>query len=195
MSRAASARSFAREITFALGASLVTAAAGAALGFVLQPATVVRTIAAALGIACLLRALGQGSAGSGRLTAIAVFAAGTALAWMLAPTLAAFIGIELAMLWLARALVLYTSLREAALDLGVFATGAAFAVWAAARTGSLALAVWCLLLAVALTACLPAVRWQSTGAQRAAPDDSSRDFGEALKAAEAALARLAAGQR
>ena len=72
-------------------------------------------------------------------------------------------------------------------DLGLSALGAAFAAWAAQRSGSAWLALWCFFLVQAFHVCIPAHRWRARQRASTPTDDA---FSRAHRAAEAAVRRL-----
>lgn len=177
-----SARSFLPEAGFALATSVIAAAAATALGFVLPPPVLARTIVAGVAGACVLRAVGHSQRRTGAVTTVAGWLAGTALAWLLAPTFALFVAIEIGLTWLARAVHVCSRTQIAVADLGLTVAGVCLGVWAGSRTGSTLLAVWCPLLALAFATLVPRRR-------RPAPDSG---FAAALATAEQALERMAA---
>ena len=73
-----------------------------------------------------------------------------------------------AAVWLVRSLYYYSGLLPALADLGVTALGAAFAVWAAQRSDSAWLALWCFFLVQAFHVLIPASLTQRGGAADAA---------------------------
>jgi hypothetical protein len=79
----------------------------------------------------------------------------------------------------------------ALLDLGLSALGLAFAVWAASRSGSPLLALWCFFLVQALHVCVPAVLAEKTAAPA---NDEEQAFNRAHRAAEAAVRRMSAAR-
>ncbi len=70
--------------------------------------------------------------------------------------------------------------------------GAAFAVWAAQRSGSAWLALWCFFLVQAFHVLIPATLTQT---RQAAPDAADDAFARAHRAAEAAVRRLSSSTR
>jgi hypothetical protein len=71
--------------------------------------------------------------------------------------------------------------------LGFCAIGFAAAVWAAERSGSLFLALWCFFLAQALV--LPVLRYRANGGDKTPPDERET-FRRAYRSAESALRRM-----
>jgi hypothetical protein len=94
--------------------------------------------------------------------------------------------------WLVRSLYHYSSLLPALADLVVSLLGAAFAAWAAQRSGSAWLALWCFFLAQAFHALIP-----PTLAKRgdAGADGAEDAFARAHRAAESAVRRLSSTAR
>ena len=91
-----------------------------------------------------------------------------------------------------RSLYYYSGLLPALADLGVSVLGAAFAAWAAQRSGSAWLVLWCFFLVQAFHVLIPA---SLTQRGRAAPDPADDAFARAHRAAEAAVRRLSSSTR
>jgi len=113
------------------------------------------------------------------------------LAWMLisagsAPVLglAEFALLQIALLWLLRALYLHGGVLAALLDLGLTLCAAGVAVWAAG-TGSIFLMVWSFLLVQGLALLVP-----QAAAEAVPNDNGSDDFDRAREQARAALKTL-----
>jgi hypothetical protein len=85
-----------------------------------------------------------------------------------------------------RSLYHYSGLPPALADFGLSLLGAAFAVWAAQRSGSAWLALWCFFLVQAFHALIPPTLARGS----AAPDAADDGFARAHRAAEAAVRRL-----
>ena len=186
--------------TPSLGSGLVAALAlstcGAALLAALSPwlgaSTALRAVIALLGFSYVLYAIARSGERVGRLTTVACWVVAAVGAWLLDPPLAGYVLAHLGGLWLARALYYYSGLLSALADLALAALGAAFAVWAAQRSGSAWLALWCFFLVQALHVLIP----RSLMARSAAALEGSGDaFARAHRAAEAAVRRLTAAAR
>lgn len=201
--------SFLREAVVGLAMSAAAAATGSTLMLVADTDTATRVVVAGLGLTYLLRLLGRSSERTGRSVTVAVWAGAAAVAWVADPGLPAYVALHVSMLWLARSLYGYTNLVEAALDLGLTALAACFAVWAAVRADSLFLTVWCFFVLQALHVSIPALaerlsvgagaadgRADAAGDGRAGAADfdaaaANRRFAHAWRAADEALRRMA----
>ena len=186
--------SFLREAAFGFVVSVIAAALATTLAFVLPVGLTARALVAGLGLTLVLRTLAQSGEKSGRIVTMALWFAAAAAAWLSGIGFAAYVALHLLIAWLVRALYLRSRLTEAALDLGLAVLAASFAIFAAQRTGSVFLASWSFLLVHALGAGVPAV----ARVGRVAPEDTTpvkdpnADFDQAAKAADEALARIAA---
>ena len=187
---------FMGEVVFGLGLSLVTAAVAVTLSFVMPAELVARLIIAALGLTVVLRAMARSDERTGRVVAVAVWAAVTAGAWFAGIGLPAFLIVQATMVWLARSLFCYSRLVEAAFDLALTLLAVSFAVFAAVRTESVFLASWCFLLVQAFHVSVPALAARCTepGERELPVGDPNRGFADAFRAADEALHRIA-GQR
>jgi hypothetical protein len=179
--------------TASLGAGLVAAlvlsACGAALLAALPAfvshATAQRAVVALLGFAYVLYTIGRSGERVGRLTTVACWLVVAGGAWLVGLPLAGYVLVHIGLVWLVRSLYYYSGLLPALADLGVSVLGAAFAAWAAQRSGSAWLVLWCFFLVQAFHILIPASL--PRGAARATPDDA---FLRAQRAAEAAVRRL-----
>jgi hypothetical protein len=98
--------------------------------------------------------------------------------------------VHVGLIWLVRSLYFYSGVLPALADLGLSVLGAAFAVWAAQRSGSAMLAFWCFFLVQAFHVLLP-----TAIAERGQPaDDADLKFNRAHTAAEGAIRRLSTGR-
>ena len=178
-----------RGIVVALAASLCGAALLAALPALFGAAAAARIVIALLGLGYVVYVLADSAERTGRVTTVVVWTAAAAGTWLVEPPLGAYALLHIGMIWLIRSLYRYSSILSALADLALTALAAAFAVWAAARSGSPWLALWCFFLVQAFHAWLPA----SLGAKgpRSARTDDGASFERAHRAAEAALRRLA----
>lgn len=179
-----------------LGAALVLSACGAALLAVMTPlfgfATALRAVIALLGLAYVLYAVGRSGERVGRVTTIVGWIAIASAAWLAGLPLAGFVLVHLGLVWLVRSLYYYSGLLPALADLGVTALGAAFAVWAAQRSESAWLVLWCFFLVQAFHVLIPA---SLTRRDKAALDSGDDAFARAHRAAEAAVRRLSSSTR
>jgi hypothetical protein len=179
-----------------LGAALVLSVAGAAVLAALTPwlggAAAVRSVIALLGLAYVLYVIGRSGERVGRITTIVGWCLVASVAWFAGLPLVAYVLVHVGLVWLVRSLYHYSSLLPALADLVVSLLGAAFAAWAAQRSGSAWLALWCFFLAQAFHALIP-----PTLAKRgdAGADGAEDAFARAHRAAESAVRRLSSTAR
>lgn len=197
MRRGAGLPSLGQGTAAALVLSLCGAASLAVLAPLLGAAAALRAVIAVLGLAYVLYLLGRAEGRVGRATTLAVWSVASAAAWMSAPPLGAYLLLHVGMVSAVRALYFRRGPLPALADLGLGLLGAAFGVWAGARTGGLLLAFWCFFLVQAFSVSIPAAagpaRPGAADADRGAPTlDASAAFDRAHRAALAALRRLAA---
>ncbi len=179
------------SLSAGIGVAFVASACGAALIAALAPwlggGTAVRAVVALLGFAYVLYAIASSRERVGRITTVACWLAIACGAWLLSPPLAGYVLLHVGLVWLVRSLYFYSGLVPALADLGLSLLSAAFAAWAAQRSGSAWLALWCFFLAQAFHVLIPASLMQSG---KAAPDTADDAFARAHRAAEAAVRRL-----
>jgi len=187
MSRASRKPTLLRGIGVALVLSVGGAALIATLPALVGTSAAIRVVVAVLALAYVLYVLVDSAERTGRTTTAVVSAGVAVAAWIANPPLGVYVLLHVALIWVVRALYRYSSVLSALADLALTALAAAFAVWAAARTGSAWLALWCFFLVQAFHAWLPETL------RGRVPRDSHRgdDFERARRAAEAALRRLA----
>lgn len=107
--------------------------------------------------------------------------------------LAGYVLLHAALLWLVRAVRCYSGPLPALADLGLTVGGVALGAWAAVRSGSPLLALWCFFLPQALTALLPA-SFLGDARTRFSELADEDPFDRAHRAAESALSRLPAAR-
>jgi len=177
-----------------LGAAFVLSACGAALLAVLAPwlgqAPSLRLVIALLGFAYVSYAIGRSGERIGRITTIAAWLVIASAAWFLHLPLVGYVMTHVALAWLVRSLYYYSGVLPALADLGLCMLGAAFAAWAAQRSGSAWLALWCFFLVQSFHALIPASLTRSAASEP--PDDA---FLRAHRAAEVAVRRLSSSTR
>jgi len=169
--------------------AVLASLAGGALYWLLRlvvatPEALAATLAG-LGLGYLLYLLRRAAERVGRITAISIWIVATGACAALAPEL--LLPLQLALIWLVRALYLQPGLLAAAADLGLLSLGLGAALWALSSTGSLAVALWSFFLVQAL---FPAAAdlLQPRLAGTPEPDDR---FARAERRASACLRRLA----
>jgi len=179
----------------ALGAALVFSIGGAAvlaaLGPLVGTGTALRIVIALLGLAYVLYLVARSGERVGRITTIAVWIAGACIAWFAGLPFVAYALVHLGLVWLVRSLYYYSGLLPALADFGLCLLGAAFAAWAAQRSGSAWLAFWCFFLAQAFHLLIPASLNERSGNATDATDDA---FTRAHRAAESAVRRLSSAR-
>jgi hypothetical protein len=179
----------------ALGAAFVLSLCGAAVLAALTPltgtGTALRAVIALLGLAYALYLMATSGERVGRVTTAALWTAAASFAWFLGLPLVAYALVHVALVWLVRSLYCYSGVLPALADFGLSLLGAAFAVWAAQRSGGAWLAFWCFFLLQAFHVLIP----PSLGAHASHSADTTDDaFARAQRAADAAVRRLSAVQ-
>ncbi len=179
-----------------LVAALVLSAGGAALLSAMTPlfgfATTLHAVIAILGLAYVLYAVSRSGERIGRIATIAGWIVIASAAWLLGLPLAAYVLMHVGLVWLVRSLYYYSGLVPALVDLGLTVLGAAFAVWAAQRSESAWLVLWCFFLVQAFHVLIPA---SMTRRDKGALDSRDDAFARAHRAAEAAVRRLSTSPR
>ncbi|HVS22652.1 MAG TPA: hypothetical protein VMU03_02920 [Gammaproteobacteria bacterium] len=158
----------------------------AALGPLVGPGTALRAVIALVAFAYVLYLVARSGERAGRIATLAcwlVAALGTLVAGLPFPV---YVLVHVGLVWLVRSLYYYSGVLPALADLGVSVLGAAFAVWAAQRSGSAWLSFWCFFLAQAFHVLIPA------GLMGRAPHDGDAHdaFNRAQRTAEEAIRRL-----
>jgi hypothetical protein len=179
----------------ALGAAFVFSLCGAAVLAALSPfagtAGALRAVIALLGFAYVLFLMATSGERVGRVTTVALWTVAASFAWFLSLPLVAYLLLHVALVWLVRSLYCYAGVLPALADFGLSLLGAAFAVWAAQRSGGAWLAFWCFFLVQAFHVLIPPALG---GRADSSPDASDDAFIRAHRAAEAAIRRLSAAQ-
>jgi len=182
------------SLAYGIGVAVVLAFAGSALfaGLTmwLTPHAALRWVATLLAAGYGLYLLASTAQRTGRITAVACWCAGAVFIATFVDSLALFLIAHTAMIWLLRTLYFHSSIIAALADLGLSALALAAAVWAAASSASVWLAIWCLFLTQALFVLLPRLSPSSTR-----DEGNNSDFERARRSADAALRRLAAMNR
>jgi hypothetical protein len=180
-----------------LGAAFVLSVAGAAVLTALAPwlgaATSLRAVIALLGFAYVLYVIGRSGERVGRITTVVSWVVVASIAWLAGLPLVAYVLLHIGLVWLVRSLYHYSGLLPALADLGVSLLGAAFAAWAAQRSGSAWLALWCFFLVQAFHALIPPALARRGDTNAA--DDTEDAFSRAHRTAESAVRRLSGAAR
>jgi hypothetical protein len=137
----------------------------------------------------VLYVLGKSDERVGRVTTVVAWTVAAALAWASGIPFVGYVLVHVGLIWLVRSLYFYSGVLPALADLGLSVLGAAFAVWAAHRSGSAMLAFWCFFLVQAFHVLLPA----AIAERGQLADDADLKFNRAHTAAEAAIRRLSTG--
>jgi hypothetical protein len=176
-----------------IAAALVLALAGAAVLAALAPlvgsSTALRAVVALLGFGYLLYLLGSSGERVGRITVVLLWTVVAAVAWAAALPIVPYVLLHVGLVWLVRSLYFHSGLLAALADLGLTLLGVAFASWAASRSGSAALALWCFFLVQAFHVSIPAAL--ATDRERGGRD-AHDPFRRAQQAAESAIRRMSA---
>jgi len=182
----------ARRPSFArgLGVAFVLALAGGAVLAALVPwlglGTALRAVVALVGFAYVLYVIGSSGERVGRITTIACWSVVAIGAWVVGLPFVGYVLVHLGLVWLVRSLYHYSGVLPALADLALSLLGAAFGAWAAQRTGSAGLALWCFFLVQAFHALIPATLLKR-GPSAPETEDA---FAHAHRVAEAAVRRL-----
>lgn len=179
--------SFFEGVALAFGLSLLGSLAYGALDLVLPTGLVLPLVVAGLSLAYLLYLLNRSPERVGRLTTLAVWFALATAVWLWPLSLPLYVLVHLGMLWLIRSLYFHGSLLAAMADLMLNGLALIAGLWAARQTGSLFASLWCFFLVQAL---FSFIRSRIPGGRNTAEPTSEDRFGQAHRAAEAALRRL-----
>jgi hypothetical protein len=177
---------FLEGVVVAVVASLAGGALYRLLAALLGAPDALTSTAAAVGLGYLLYLLQRSDEPAGRISTVLVWLATTAACSVLSPGLV--LPVQLALVWVVRALYHQPGLIAAAADLGLVLLGLGAALWALTGTGSLAAALWCFFLVQALFSAIPSPR-----PSRAVPGPDDR-FGNAERSAARILRRRHAGR-
>jgi len=182
-----------RPLLHGVVAAFALSLAGAGLLFalteVIDADTALRVVVALLGLGYLLYSITRSPERTGRVTVVVLWLSASVSLWLAAPPAGVYVLLHVGMIWLVRSLYHHSSAVTAVADLGLTLLAAAFATWAANRTGSAWLALWCFFLVQAFFVLLPTPRGARRCAQPAAEDGVA--FERAHRAAEAAVRRMA----
>lgn len=179
---------FIEGVGVAIAGSLFGGLLLATLATVLPTGIAVRAAITGLGLAYLLYLIRRSGRAIGRVTAIAAWLLGAALAWVLDLGLLSTLAAQLGLLWLLRVWFFHGGPLGATADLALVAFGVLAAGWAWLQTGGVVAALWSFFLVQALFGAIPGQRG-THGDRRAADTDTDR-FQHAYRVAEAAVGRL-----
>ena len=189
-------KGFLGEVVFGFSVSLIAAAVALTLSFLFPAELIARIVVAGIGLAIVVRAIARSDEKTGRVVTLVVWLVATAAIWLAGTGLATFIIVQLTLAWLVRSLFFYSRFIEAGLDFALALLATSFAIFAAVRTESVFLAVWCFLLVQAMHVAIPGLvsSWTASKEKEMPFGDANRGFADAFKAADEALHRIA-GQR
>lgn len=184
--RSASRPSFGASLGVGLILSLCGAAALSVLGPMLFTGYALRAVIAIVAFAYVLYLIGKSGERVGRVTTLVCWLAVALGAAVAGLPLGAYVLVHVGLIWLVRSLYYYAGLLPALADFGLGLLGVVFAVWAAQRTDSAWLALWCFFLTQSFHVLIP--QSLSTRASPARGDDDA--FNRAHRTAEDAIHRL-----
>ena len=181
--------SFLHGVAIALASAVVGSVTMFTLAGVLAGPLLLRLIVAALGLGYVLYTLLSTGVRVGKVSALLVWSGFTAVTLLLDAPLFAHLCTQVGLIWLLRALCVHRSVLPALVDLVLCTSSVAVAVWAAERTGSVFMAIWCLLLVQAAYVAIPR---RASSLQRAEMSFRNPDerFVRAHRNAQAAVRRL-----
>ncbi len=181
--------SFLEGTAVALIAGLGGSILYAALTTVFPEEGVLRLLIAGMGLAYLFYLFRRSPERVGRMVTLGLWALAAGFGWLTAPPLELYVLLHCGLVWIIRSLYFYSGVLPALLDLGLNGLALAAAVWAAVRTDSLFLVIWCFFLVQALYVSIPPDLGRSS---TAAPTREGREdrFQQAYRVAEYALRRL-----
>lgn len=173
-----------------LGVGLILSLCGAAALSVLAPmffaGYALRAVVAVVAFAYVLYLIGKSGERVGRVTTVVCWlgvALGAAAAGL---PLGAYVLVHVGLIWLVRSLYYYSGVLPALADFGLGLLGVVFAVWAAQRTGSAWLALWCFFLTQSFHVLIP----RSLGSRGGEAGGVEDAFNRAHRMAEEAIRRL-----
>ena len=177
---------FMEGVTVALAASLLGSVLTTSFTSFSGSGWVPRLLIAALGFGYIVYLLGRSHERVGRITTLAIWATLAGTIWLLEPSLPTYVVMHIGLIWLVRSLYFYSSMFSAFIDLGLNGLSLAAAIWAAHRTGSTFLSIWCFFLIQALFVYIPT----SMSRQGHADLEAEHRFERAYQAAETALRKF-----
>ena len=184
--RSAPRSSFGASLVAGFALSVCGAAVLAALGPLVGVGTALRAVIALVAFAYVLYLVGKSGERVGRVATLACWLVAALCLGLAGLPFVAYVLVHVGLIWLVRSLYYYSGVVPALADLGLSVLGAAFAVWAAQRSGSAWLSFWCFFLAQSFYVLIP-----DSLMRRGARDDRADDaFNRAQRTAEEAIRRL-----
>lgn len=180
---------FMEGVAVALVASLGGSILYSALTTVFPADSVLRLLIAGMGLAYVLYLLSRSRERIGRVVTVGLWALAAGVGWLSSPPLELYVLLHGGLIWIIRSLYFCSGVLPALADLGLNGLALAAAVWAAVRSDSVVLIIWCFFLVQALYVAIPPnlSRKPANGPARAPQEDR---FQQAHRVAEAALRRL-----
>jgi hypothetical protein len=169
-------------------ASVLGSVTFVALRLVFPSETAWALLIALLGLGYTVYLLGRSAERVGRLSTLLFCLIAAGAVWLWSPILPIYLLFYVGLVWLVRSLYFHADLLGALADFGLNGLALATALWAADRTGSLFLSLWCFFLVQALFVAIPA--WTRKPGQPAQAGSTEDNFQQAHRAAEAALRRI-----
>ena len=188
-------KAFVKRPGFVEGAGVALAAALASSAIMLVFAGIVAgplllsALVAALGLGYVLYLLVRSNTRVGKVSTMLVWALVTGVTLALNPPLLVHLCTQVGLVWLLRAFCVHRSVLPALADLVLCTLSVAVAVWAAERTGSVFMVIWCLLLVQAAYVAIPRRHRAVAHSQPSRSSDDER-FAQAHRMADVALRRL-----
>ena len=181
--------SFIEGVGVAIALSVTASVAFHALGWIAPGAWALHLLIAAVALGYVVYLLMRSPGRVGRISTLGLWAIATLATLSIEPSLALHLLVQVGLVWLIRSLYFYSSVLAALADLGLSGLGLSAALWAAERSGSLFLSLWCLLLVQALFVAIPPhLRRKRTQIQPQSETDER--FERAHRTADNALRRL-----
>ena len=178
--------SFGASLTAGFALAVCGAAVLAALAPLVGGGTGLRAVIALVAFAYVLYLVGKSGEPVGRVATLACWLVAALCAGVAGLPFAAYVLVHVGLVWLVRSLYYYSGVLPALADLGLSVLGAAFAVWAAQRSGSAWLSFWCFFLAQSFHVLIP----NALAGRGARGGDADDAFNRAQRTAEEAIRRL-----
>ena len=182
-----SAPTFLRGVALALALALGAAVFMDGVATVFGAKSALRLIVTGLGLVYIGYLAASATRRTGIVTTLLFWAVATAAAWFVAPSIAVYALLQVAMIWLARSVLERRRPLAALADLSINAAAVLLATAAMTRTGSLFLTVWSFFLVQALHVAIP--RFTRSGRPVPRPDLES-EFDAARQRATTAIDQL-----
>ena len=180
---------FMKGVGVALAAALGGSSIMFALAGVVAMPLLLRATVVVIGLVYVLYVLACARVRAGKLSALLAWALFTAVTLALNPPLFAHLCTQVGFVWLLRAVCVHRSALPALVDLALCSLSVLAALWAVERTGSMFIAIWCLMLVQAAYVAIPRRKDPTDEAGGSCRGVDER-FAHAQRTADAALRRL-----